>query len=285
MKLNSGNNEFRAQVRKTLKAQQEQAKNATTQQNKNNTNYDMVSTNTNIFTNAGKNTIKSNCATPTPPPPVCAPPPPKTPPPPPPVPCPPPPTPVPPPPPPAVKRQGSLNISGDPTLTTTTPDVTNTSMDFDYPVGQNFNVLSDPDGNFKMDINLHAINPEGKKAIDQATFNANGHNVQFANDGSLMIDGVNRGNISNGISSINLGNGYTVGTAQMDDGGGTKATRLVLNTPEYQVTAARRSPTGAGSYFDVNVAENTAGAADNATGSTIQGQSVSVAQLLKKEPT
>jgi hypothetical protein len=184
-----------------------------------------------------------------------------------------------------VKRQGSLNISGDPTLTTTTPDVASTSMDFDQPVGQNFNVLSDPDGNFKMDVNLHAINPEGKKGIEQATFNANGHAVQFANDGSLMVDGVNKGNISNGISNINLGNGYTVGTAQMDDGGGTKATRLVLNTPEYQVTAALRKPTGAGSYFDVNVAENKANAADNATGTTIQGQTVSVADLLKKEPT
>jgi len=158
-------------------------------------------------------------------------------------------------------------------------------MQFDEPVGQNFNVLSDPDGNFKMNVNLHAINPEGKKGIEQATFNANGHAVQFANDGSLMVDGVNKGNISSGITSINLGNGYTVGTAQMDDGGGTKATRLVLNTPEYQVTAALRSPTGAGSYYDVNLAENKANAADNATGTTIQGQTVSVADLLKREPT
>lgn len=158
-------------------------------------------------------------------------------------------------------------------------------MAFDAPVGQNFNVLTDPDGNFSMNVDLHTINPQGKKGIEQASFTAGGHNIQFANDGSLMVDGVNKGNISSGVNTLDLGSGVTVGTAQMDDGGGKTATRLVLNTPDYQVTAALRKPTGAGSYYDVNIAENNDSAADNATGSLISGQKVSVADLLKQEPT
>lgn len=146
-------------------------------------------------------------------------------------------------------------------------------------------MLTDPDGNFAMNVSLHKINPEGKTGIEQASFTAGGHAIQFANDGSLMVDGVKRGNLADGVSSIDLGNGVTVKTAQMDDGGGKKATRFVLDTPDYQVTAALRKPTGAGSYFDVNIAENKANAADNATGSLINGQTVSVADLLKREPT
>jgi hypothetical protein len=296
MRLNSGNNFFSAQISndKSKKSNQQDAGQQNTQ-HKNNPLYDVISTNQSIFCHTPTlptppkcNTpAPPKCDTPAPPPPAptpCPAPTPPTPTPPTPTPCPPPTTP-PPLPPSAVKQDGSLNISGDPTLTTTTPNVASTSMSFTPPVGQNFNVLTDPDNNFSMNVNLHTINPQGKTGIEQASFTAGGHAIQFANDGSLMVDGVNRGTLANGVSSIDLGNGITARTAQMDDGGGKTATRFVLDTPDYQVTAALRQPTGAGSYYDVNIAENKADAADNATGSLINGQTVSVADLLKKEPT
>jgi len=194
------------------------------------------------------------------------------------------PTPTPCPPPANNKVWGSLNISGDPTIRVTTPGVNVSPENFNPTPGVPFNVLSDPDGNFKMDVTTHTINPQGKTGIEHVDFSLTGQQVQFANDGSLIVNGQTVGNLKNGIAPVDLGNGVSVKTAQMDDGNGKTATRLVFDSPEYEVTAALRQPTGCSAYYDVNLAERTAGSADNATGATIPGQSNKISDLLKKEP-
>lgn len=168
----------------------------------------------------------------------------------------------------------------------TTPGVTRPALNFDPPVGTAFNVLHDPDGNFSMDVTLHEVNADHNKGIQQADFTANGHAVQFANDGSLIVDGVNKGNINTAglLASIDLGNGVSVKTALMNDGGGVQAERFVLVTPEYEITAARRTPDQTLAYYDINIAELTATASDNATGSDIPNQGgIGIDDLLRQE--
>jgi hypothetical protein len=173
-------------------------------------------------------------------------------------------------------------------INVTTPGVTSPTRDFDGPLGTPINLLSDPDQNFKLDVQLHAVNPEGNKAIETVKINVGGKTVQFANDGSLLVDGQARGNIKSAgfVDGISLGNGITIKSASAIDGAnGQTAERFVLVTPEYEVTAALRQPSGAKSYYDVNIAERTAGSADNASGDNLAGQgNIGIDDLLRLEP-
>jgi hypothetical protein len=183
--------------------------------------------------------------------------------------------------------QGSLNISGDPIVSVTSPGVTVTPISFDEPVGVPINLLSDPDHGFNLKVSLHPVNESGSVGIEQVTATVNGHTVQFANNGDLIVDGTVKGNIADSgfIAAIDLGSGASVKTALADDGSGKTVERFVLTTPEYEVTAARRKPDGTAPYFDVNVAERTESSADNATGDDIPNQGTTgIDDLLRREP-
>lgn len=161
-------------------------------------------------------------------------------------------------------------------------------MEFNPPAGIPFNVLSDPDHDFNMDVTLHEINEQGSTGIQKVNLSVSGHQIEFANDGSLIANGRNLGKLSDPglIAGQTLGPGIQVMSALRDDGGGQQAERLVVITPEYEITAALRSPHLAGSYFDVNIAERTADAADNSSGDTVlpfQGM-FGVDDLLRQEP-
>lgn len=186
----------------------------------------------------------------------------------------------------AAKVMGSLNISGNPTVQVSTPGVSNPAITLEQSVGVPINILKDSDNQFSMDITLHEVNTNHTKGIQKADFTVNNHQIQFANDGSLMIDGVNKGNITDSgfIAPIDLGNGTSIKTALMDDGGGNQIERFVLDTPDYEITAARRTASNSKPYFDINIAERITSAADNATGDVISdAQKVSIAQLLQQE--
>jgi len=197
------------------------------------------------------------------------------------------PTPTPTPTPTYPKVQGSLNISGDPDIRVTTPGVTVNPISFTGPVGVSQNLLSDPDNGFNMAVQLHQVNEAGNVGIQDVTFSVNNHQVQFANNGDLVIDGAVQGNIGDAgfINEIDLGNGNFIKTALAEDGGGTQTERFVLDTPEYEVTAAKRQPTNTLPYYDVNIAERTNNAADNATGVDLLGQGATgIDDLLRQEP-
>ena len=170
----------------------------------------------------------------------------------------------------------------------TTPGVTLNPISFTGPVGVSQNLLSDPDNNFNVAVQLHQVNEVGNVGIQDVTFFVNNHQVQFANNGDLVIDGAVQGNIGDAgfINAIDLGNGSFVKTALAEDGGGVQTERFVLDTPEYEVTAAKRQPTNTLPYFDVNIAERTNNAADNATGVDLLGQGATgIDDLLRQEPT
>lgn len=149
------------------------------------------------------------------------------------------------------------------------------------------NILNDSDNQFSMDITLHEVSANQDKGIQKATFTINSHQVEFANDGSLIVDGVNKGKLEDEgfIAPIDLGNGVTIRTAMMDDGGGNQVERFVLITPEYEITAAQRKRTDAKSYFDINIAERTANASDNASGDKVSATGeTTISDLLSREP-
>ena len=185
------------------------------------------------------------------------------------------------------KVMGSLNISGDPTINVTSPGVLVNPIKFNEPVGTPLNLLSDPDNNFSTTVTLHQVNNAGNVGIQDVAFSVNNHQVQFANNGNLLVDGVVQGNINDAsfINPIDLGNGSSIKTAMADDGGGHQVERFILDTPEYEVTAAQRQPTNTLPYYDINIAERTVSAADNATGMDLPGQGTTgIDDLLRKEP-
>ncbi len=197
------------------------------------------------------------------------------------------PTPTPAPYPATPKAQGSLNISGDPVVRVSTPGVTVTPISFHEPIGVPINLLTDPDNGFNANVTLHQVNDSGNVGIQQVTFTVNSQQVQFANNGDLLVNGVVKGNINDTgfITSIDLGAGSSVKTAMADDGEGKQVERFILVSPEYEVTAARRKPDSTQAYFDLNIAERTDNAADNATGGDIAGQGTTgIDDLLRREP-
>ena len=169
----------------------------------------------------------------------------------------------------------------------TTPGVTVTPISFNEALNTPLNLLSDPDNGFSTKVTLHTVNDAGNFGIQDVTTTVNGHQVVFANNGDLLVDGAVKGNINDTgfIGAIDLGSGSTVKTALANDGGGNQVERFVLDTPEYELTAAKRQPTGTQPYYDLNIAERTNSAADNATGMNLTGQGTTgIDDLLRKEP-
>jgi len=196
---------------------------------------------------------------------------------------------------------GSAGLVGDPKFMLFTPDLQNVAdlaplkeFESDLKVGQTITALHDEDnGGLEANLTGVQVNPANGNSIGvgDAQFWVGQQSVEFANNGDLLIDGVKKGNINdNGfIAPITLATGATIQTAnRVDDANGNQKERFVLNNGEYEVTAALRSPdANSAKYYDMNFAETTAHAADNAVGyqTNVTGIGpIGIADLLRLEP-
>ncbi len=170
---------------------------------------------------------------------------------------------------------GSAGLFGDPYFGLFTPNIGEIPSElqaFDINIAPEdglTSVLNDPDnGGFDVSVQTYAINPEGSTGVQQASITVGPDSVEFHNNGDLIVNGEVRGNISDEgtIAEIQLTNGSVLTSEEIDGPNGVTAERFAIITNEYKVTAAVRSPEGAGSYLDMNFEEITNDAANNATG-------------------
>ncbi len=170
---------------------------------------------------------------------------------------------------------GAAGLFGDPFFGLFTPELGEIPSElqaFDIniqPEDGLVSVLNDSDnGGFDVSVQTYAINPEGSVGVQQAAITVGTDSISFQNNGDLIINGQVRGNINDAgsIAEIQLAGGSVMTREEIDGPNGVTAERFVVRTDEYKVTAAVRSPEGAGSYLDMNFEEQTTSAANNATG-------------------
>lgn len=209
----------------------------------------------------------------------------------------------PPPPPPVSEKEkvnGSAGLFGDPQFGLFTPGVENApnalkAFDSGIGNGQTVTLLKDSNlGGLEVTGTGTQVDPgrTNSTGIGTATFKSGSDTVRIQGDGSLVVNGQNRGKIGdNGfIAPITLANGLTVSTENAIDGAnGETAERFVIRNGEYKITAAARHPhPDSAGYLDMNFEELTANAADNATGfqTNVAGMArkFGIADLLRLEP-
>lgn len=198
------------------------------------------------------------------------------------------------------KLKGSAGLFGDPQFGLFTPGVKNApnalkAFDSGIKNGQTVTLLKDSNlGGLEVNGTGVQVDPNrtNSTGIGSATFKSGNDTVKIQGDGSLLVNGQNRGKIGDKgfIAPIKLANGLTVSTENAIDGAnGKTAERFVIRNGEYKITAAARNPhPDSAAYLDMNFEELTANAADNATGfqANVAGlaRKFGIADLLRLEP-